>query len=50
MVHYEKLLDDIQSVSRMKFSNIDDMKVLCDFIRKAILSNATTIEQHCAKY
>jgi hypothetical protein len=50
MVHYEKLLDDLASITRSKFSNIDEMKVLCDYIRKAVLLKATTIEMHFAKY
>lgn len=39
MVHYEKLLDDVESITRGKYSNIGDLKQICDYIRKACILN-----------
>lgn len=44
MVHYEKLLDDVESISRGKFSNIGDLKSVADYIRKACIIKNTTLE------
>ena len=50
MIHYEKLLDDVESLNNDKISNTEDHKNICDYIRKACISNKKTLEEHFAKF
>lgn len=49
-VHYDKLLDDLETFTRGKFSNTNELTNLCDYIRKACYLLNYNVVTHFKKH